>query len=109
MSRLNGEPPASEGTGRHNVARGLIVVGAGPGGMTAAMTSHQLCRLLEIPSRGELDRFLKHHGVPLHVPGLRTRRHHERATLAEARARPRNQPQSLNDNPSNCRRGCQPA
>jgi len=65
MSRLNGEPPASEGTGRHNVARGLIVVGAGPGGMTAAMTSHQLCRLLEIPSRGELDRFLKHHGVPL--------------------------------------------
>jgi len=65
MSRLNGEPPASEGTGRHNVARDLIVVGAGPGGMTAAMTSHQLCRLLEIPSRGELDRFLKHHGVPL--------------------------------------------
>src|SRR5260221_618558 len=29
------------------------------------LTSHQLCQLLEIPSRGELDRFLKHHGVPL--------------------------------------------
>lgn len=29
------------------------------------LTSHQLCQLLEIPSRDELDRFLKHHGVPL--------------------------------------------
>jgi predicted HTH domain antitoxin len=29
------------------------------------LTSHQLCRLLGIPSRDELDRFLKHHGVPL--------------------------------------------
>src|SRR3989442_841402 len=29
------------------------------------LTSHQLCRLLDIPSRDELDRFLKHHGVPL--------------------------------------------
>ena len=29
------------------------------------MTSHQLCQLLEIPSRYELDGFLKHHGVPL--------------------------------------------
>jgi hypothetical protein len=29
------------------------------------LTSHQLCQLLEIPSRDELDQFLKHHGVPL--------------------------------------------
>jgi hypothetical protein len=29
------------------------------------MTGHQLCQLLEIPSRDELDRFLKHHGVLL--------------------------------------------
>jgi hypothetical protein len=29
------------------------------------LTSHQLCQLLEIPSRDELDGFLKHHGVPL--------------------------------------------
>ena len=29
------------------------------------VTSHQLCQLLEIPSRYELDGFLKHHGVPL--------------------------------------------
>jgi hypothetical protein len=29
------------------------------------ITSHQLCQLLEIPSRYELDGFLKHHGVPL--------------------------------------------
>ncbi len=29
------------------------------------MTSRQLCQLLEIPSRYELDGFLKHHGVPL--------------------------------------------
>ncbi len=29
------------------------------------LTSHQLCQLLEIQSRDELDRFLKHHGVPL--------------------------------------------
>jgi len=29
------------------------------------LTSHQLCQLLEISSRDELDRFLKNHGVPL--------------------------------------------
>src|SRR5262245_6328289 len=29
------------------------------------LTSHQLCELLKIPSRDELDRFLKRHGVPL--------------------------------------------
>ncbi len=29
------------------------------------ITAHQLCRLLQIPSRNELDGFLKHHGVPL--------------------------------------------
>jgi hypothetical protein len=29
------------------------------------LTSHQLCQLLQIPSRNELDRFLKYHGVPL--------------------------------------------
>lgn len=29
------------------------------------ITAHQLCRLLQIPSRYELDGFLKHHGVPL--------------------------------------------
>jgi uncharacterized protein UPF0175 len=29
------------------------------------LTSHQLCQLLEISSRDELDGFLKHHGVPL--------------------------------------------
>lgn len=29
------------------------------------ITSHQLCQLLELPSRYELDGFLKHHGVPL--------------------------------------------
>jgi hypothetical protein len=29
------------------------------------ITSHQLCQLLELPSRHELDGFLKHHGVPL--------------------------------------------
>jgi len=29
------------------------------------MTAYQLCQLLEIPSRYELDGFLKHHGVPL--------------------------------------------
>jgi len=28
------------------------------------LTSHQLCQLLQIRSRDELDRFLKHHGVP---------------------------------------------
>ena len=29
------------------------------------ITSFQLCQLLDIPSRDELDAFLKHHGVPL--------------------------------------------
>jgi hypothetical protein len=29
------------------------------------ITAHQLCRVLGIPSRYELDGFLKHHGVPL--------------------------------------------
>ena len=29
------------------------------------ITSQQLCQLLEIPSRYELDDFLKRHGVPL--------------------------------------------
>lgn len=29
------------------------------------LTSHQLSQLLAIPSRDELDQFLKHHGVPL--------------------------------------------
>lgn len=29
------------------------------------ITAYQLCQLLEIPSRYELDGFLKHHGVPL--------------------------------------------
>jgi hypothetical protein len=29
------------------------------------LTSHQVCQLLDIASRDELDRFLKHHGVPL--------------------------------------------
>lgn len=29
------------------------------------ITAHQLCELLEIPSRYELDGFLKRHGVPL--------------------------------------------
>jgi hypothetical protein len=32
---------------------------------TNRMTGHQLCQLLGIPSRDELDGFLKHHGVPL--------------------------------------------
>jgi len=32
---------------------------------THRITAHQLCRLLEIPSRYELDGFLKRHGVPL--------------------------------------------
>lgn len=29
------------------------------------VTGYQLCQLLEIASRDDLDRFLKHHGVPL--------------------------------------------
>jgi hypothetical protein len=29
------------------------------------ITGHQLCQLVDIPSRYELDAFLKHHGVPL--------------------------------------------
>jgi predicted HTH domain antitoxin len=29
------------------------------------ISGYQLCQLLEIPSRYELDAFLKHHGVPL--------------------------------------------
>lgn len=29
------------------------------------ITGNQLCRLLQIPSRYDLDGFLKHHGVPL--------------------------------------------
>lgn len=32
---------------------------------TSRITAHQLCQLLEIPSRYELDGFLKEHGVPL--------------------------------------------
>jgi predicted HTH domain antitoxin len=32
---------------------------------TNRITSHQLCQLLEIPSRYALDGFLKRHGVPL--------------------------------------------
>jgi hypothetical protein len=28
------------------------------------ITAHQLCRVLDIPSRCELDGFLKQHGVP---------------------------------------------
>lgn len=32
---------------------------------TNRITAHQLCQLLEIPSRYELDGFLKQHGVPL--------------------------------------------
>ena len=29
------------------------------------MSGHQLCQLLDIPSRHDLDSFLKRHGVPL--------------------------------------------
>jgi hypothetical protein len=29
------------------------------------ITAHQLCRVLDIPSRYELDGFLRQHGVPL--------------------------------------------
>ena len=29
------------------------------------ITGYQLCQLLQIPSRHDLDAFLKHHGVPL--------------------------------------------
>ena len=29
------------------------------------ISGHQLCQLLDIPSRHDLDGFLKHHGVPL--------------------------------------------
>ena len=29
------------------------------------MSGHQLCQLLDIPSRHDLDGFLKRHGVPL--------------------------------------------
>ena len=32
---------------------------------TNRITAHQLCELLDIPSRYELDGFLKQHGVPL--------------------------------------------
>lgn len=32
---------------------------------TNRISAHQLCTLLEIPSRYELDGFLKQHGVPL--------------------------------------------
>jgi predicted HTH domain antitoxin len=32
---------------------------------TNRITTHVLCQLLEIPSRYELDGFLKRHGVPL--------------------------------------------
>lgn len=32
---------------------------------TNRITAHQLCQLLDIPSRYELDGFLKRHGVPL--------------------------------------------
>ena len=32
------------------------------------LPSHQLCQLLGIPSRAELDWFLKHHGAPLEHP-----------------------------------------
>lgn len=32
---------------------------------TSRITGHQLCRVLQIPSRHDLDGFLKHHGVPL--------------------------------------------
>ena len=32
---------------------------------TNRIAAHQLCQLLEIPSRYELDGFLKQHGVPL--------------------------------------------
>lgn len=32
---------------------------------TNRITAHQLCQLLQIPSRYELDGFLKQHGVPL--------------------------------------------
>lgn len=32
---------------------------------TNRITAHQLCQLLEIPSRYQLDGFLKQHGVPL--------------------------------------------
>jgi hypothetical protein len=41
------------------------------------LTSHQLCRLLDIPSRDELDRFLKHHGVPLEYTFEDFEREHE--------------------------------
>jgi predicted HTH domain antitoxin len=32
---------------------------------TSRIAAHQLCELLDIPSRYELDGFLKRHGVPL--------------------------------------------
>ncbi len=32
---------------------------------TNRITAHQLCELLDMPSRYELDGFLKQHGVPL--------------------------------------------
>ena len=44
------------------------------------LTSHQLCQLLDISSRDELDRFLKHHGVPLEYTIEDFE--HERATSA---------------------------
>jgi len=50
------------------------------------MTARQLCQLLEIPSRYELDGFLKHHGVPLEftLDDFEREERNQRATLAQA-------------------------
>ena len=70
------------------------------------ITSDQLCQLLEIPSRNELDGFLKHHGVPLENSFEDFER--EGATSArlwqKRQAERGGRTRSLNDAESDCRR-----
>lgn len=48
-----------------NLARAAVEALAAEAYRTHRLTGLEVCRLLEIPSRNDLDAFLKRHGVPL--------------------------------------------
>jgi hypothetical protein len=50
---------------RQDLSRAALKVLAIDAYRMTRITAHQLCRVLDIPSRYELDGFLRQHGVPL--------------------------------------------
>jgi predicted HTH domain antitoxin len=69
------------------------------------ITSHQICQLLEFPSRYELDGFLKHRGVPLEYSfGDFECEGETSQALAEAPGRTGGRAESLTDDQRDCRR-----